>query len=71
VPLKEDHRDITNLTYNKIGIIKKLILEALINNRYNNYTKSEVKQIVQDAITRGVISISDLSPKLVETEKLK
>ena len=30
VPLKEDHRDITNLTYNKIGIIKKLILEAFV-----------------------------------------
>lgn len=67
---KNMHRDLSELTYSKLGIIKDLIIEFLSKNDENFMTKSDLKKLLKSAIDADIIRIKDLNPELVLNEKL-
>ena len=68
--LKNTHKDISKLTYKRLGIIKDLIIEQLENDDETFFTKSKLKEILKKAIHDGKVSKNSLHPDLVENEKL-
>lgn len=68
--LKEKHRDISNLTYTKLGIIKDIILESIRKNDSNFLTKVQLRKLIKEAIESGKLLKEKLNPELVENEKL-
>jgi hypothetical protein len=70
--LKNTHRDITNLTYSRLGIVKNLILDSLENNKNKEMfiTKSKLKSFLNNAIKNGKVNKTDLNKELIENEKL-
>lgn len=67
---KDKHRDISELTYSKLGVIKDLIIEFLNKNDENFMTRSDLKKLIKSAIDTDIIKIQDLNPELVSNEKL-
>ena len=70
VSLKNTHKDISKLTYRRLGIIKDLIIEQLKNDDETFFTKSQLKEILKKAIHEGKVSKDSLNPDLVKNEKL-
>lgn len=68
--LVESHRDIEELTYIKLGVVKDLILECIDNDKASFMTKKNLKDLLKDAIKNGKIQKETLNPELVEKEKL-
>lgn len=66
--LKNTHKDISNLTYKKLGIVKTLILESINSEHFT--TKKQLKVIIKKALQEGKVDIDSLNEKLVENEKL-
>ncbi|UYQ93957.1 hypothetical protein MKQ68_02465 [Chitinophaga horti] len=65
------HQDISSLTYNKLGAVKDLILHCFSSpTTFQTYTRKQLKDLIKDAITNNSISISELNPELVASEKL-
>ena len=59
--LKEIHRDLSGLTFSKLGQIKDHIVERIRNDKLKRYTKGKLKKILLDAINKGVLEIEDLN----------
>lgn len=55
------HRDLTDLTYSKMGIIKDCIIERIKNDKMKRYTAASLKKILKDAIEKGLIKQEDLN----------
>ena len=70
VSLKNTHKDISKLTYQRLGIIKDLIIEQLENDDETFFTKPKLKEILKRAIHEGKVNKDSLHPDLVENEKL-
>lgn len=68
--LKKAHRDISNLTYSRLGIVKNLILDCLANDKETFITKSKLKAFLKKAIADGKVNKADLNQELVENESL-
>lgn len=68
--LVDKHRDIENLTYVKLGIIKDLILDCISNDRTSFITRKSLKELLIHAIKTGKIKKESLNPELVEKENL-
>lgn len=70
--LKKNHRDITNLTYNRLGIVKSLILNSLAEDKNQEMfiTKSKLKVFLKKSMEDGKLKKSDLNKELIENENL-
>lgn len=56
-----NHRDMTQLTYIKLGILKDLILKSLnTNNYYKRYTKTELKEHYHHLIKNSKLNKEEL-----------
>lgn len=64
--LKNSHRDISELTYTKIGKVKDVVLDCLKNNRFKSVTKGELKKLLADAISKKQLSFEDLHENIVK-----
>lgn len=58
--LKEIHRDLSELTYSKLGYIKDHIVERIRKDKLKRYTKGQLKKMLLDAIDKGVLKLEDL-----------
>ena len=61
------HRDISNLTYSKLGIMAEIILHSFKNNRVIRRPKSEIIKIVIKAIKQGRLDFSRLHDNIKKT----
>lgn len=68
--LKNLHRDISQLTYSKLGIIKTLIIEFLEKNDDHFFSRADLKKLLKSAIDEGIVKIEDLNKELIKNEKL-
>lgn len=68
--LKDTHKNISKLTYSRLGIVKYLILNSLVKNEETFFTKAKLKKILKDAITKGKLDKNDLNSDLIQNEKL-
>jgi hypothetical protein len=68
--LKNTHKDISKLTYQRLGIIKDLIIEKLKYNEETFFTRAKLKQILKNAIDTGKVAKDSLNPELVKNENL-
>ncbi|MBS1774732.1 MAG: hypothetical protein JSS64_00440 [Bacteroidetes bacterium] len=70
--LKNNHRDIANLTYNRLGIVKNIILDCLAEdtNKEAFFTRAKLKVLLKKAIDDGKVNKEDLNKELIENEKL-
>jgi hypothetical protein len=58
--LAKTHRDIADLTFSKIGIIKDHIVERIRTKHLRRYTKGTLKKLIKDAIEDGKLKLEDL-----------
>jgi len=70
VDLKNAHKDLTKLTYFRLGIIKDLIIERLVESEETFFTKAQLKGILKKAILNGKVDVNLLNQELIEKEKL-
>jgi hypothetical protein len=68
--LSSTHKDISTLTYSRLGTVKDLILDKLKDNKETFYTKAQLKGILKNAISTGRVNINFLNPELLLNEKL-
>jgi len=68
--LVKNHNDISNLTYQKLGIVKNIVIDSIQNEKSSFFSKKQLKAILNNAIERGVLDKNDLNSELVEKEKL-
>ena len=64
------HKDITNLTYSKLGIVKDLIVDCIRESRTTFYTRKQLKDLITKALKDGKVDKLDLHKDLVASEKL-
>ncbi len=58
--LAQNHRDLAELTFSKIGSIKDYIVERIRTDNLRRYTKGSLKKLIQLAIKEGTIELDDL-----------
>lgn len=68
--LVKSHKDISNLTYAKLGIIKNLIIDCIQEGRCSFFSRAQLKKIINTAIESGRLKKEDLNEELVKKEKL-
>lgn len=68
--LINNHKDLTNLTYSKLGVVKDLILDCIKENNTKLYTKKQLQVIIKKALADGVLNKIDLHADLIASEKL-
>ncbi len=59
--LKEIHRDLSELTFSKLGNVKDHIVERIRNDKLRRFTKGKLKKILRDAIEKGFLELDDLN----------
>jgi len=64
------HKDLTNLTYSKLGIVKDLIVDCIKGSRTAFYTRRQLKDLITKALKDGKVDKLDLHKDLVESERL-
>lgn len=62
--LKSNHRDITGLTFLKLGDVRDIVIDSIQNDRYMNITRTALKKILKEALSKGLINIDDLNPDM-------
>jgi hypothetical protein len=68
--LVNNHCDIEDLTYKKLGQIKDLIINSIQTNKVSFITKSKLKTVLVEAIKKGKLDKQSLNPELIQNEKL-
>lgn len=68
--LVKRHKDLSNLTYRKLGIVKEVVVDSIKRNKVRLFTKQELKTILLEGIANGLVDKAKLNPKLIETEKI-
>ena len=58
------HRDISDLTYTKLGIVKDHIVERIRNDKIKRYTVGALKKILKEAIKKGILKKNDLKESI-------
>lgn len=69
--LKSSHRDISELTYTKIGKVKDVVLDCLKNDRFKSVTKGELKKLLAEAISKDQLKFEDLHENVIKELKKK
>lgn len=64
------HRDLNNLTYSKLGIVKDLNVDSIKDNRTTFFTKKQLKELITKALEDGRVDKLELHQDLVASEKL-
>jgi hypothetical protein len=64
------HKNISDLTYRKLGIVRNIIVDCINNDKHAFKTRSQIKKIVKSAIETGKLQKDKLNPKLIEKERL-
>lgn len=59
--LKEIHRDLSELTFSKLGHIKDHIVERIRNDKIKRFTKGDLKKLLKKAIEKGFLELDDLN----------
>ncbi len=59
-PMNSAHRDLTDITYSKLGIIKDCIIKAIRKDLLKRFTRSKLKSILIKAIENGKLNPEDL-----------
>ena len=59
--LKEIHRDLSELTFSKLGHIKDHIVERIRNDKIKRFTKGSLRKILKKAIEKGFLELDDLN----------
>ena len=54
------HRDISELTYAKLGVVKNLIVDSIRKDKVKRYTKSDLKKILLSSIREGKLESARL-----------
>lgn len=62
--LVKNHRDICNLTYVKLGVVKELIVKAIKEEKTDCYTRSKLLSILKEAIKKGEVKKENLRAPL-------
>lgn len=68
--LKDKHRDLSKLTYKKLGLIKDIIVTAITENKSSFMTRSDLKSLLKKSIQEGKVNLESLNPDLITNEKL-
>ena len=67
--MKEKHRNLSQLDYEKLGTIAEIIIEEIKSNRDVRFSVGKQKEILRQAIKNGLISIESLNIGI--SDKLK
>ena len=59
--LQETHRNLSDLSYSKLGVIAYHIVEQLNQNNSKRYTEGQIKRILRTAIEQSRLGVDDLS----------
>lgn len=62
--LRDIHRDLIDLTFSKLGIIKEHIVERIRSKKLKRFTKGQLKKLLNDAINNGLLKLDDLNDSL-------
>jgi hypothetical protein len=62
--IKDKHRDISELTYSKLGNVKDIVLDCLRNNRFKTITRANLKTMLAKSIEQGLLDKSNLSEEI-------
>lgn len=68
--LVKKHKNISDLSYSKLGIIKDIILECINKGKYKFITRENIKKLVKSSIEAGKLQKEKLNEKLIDNEKL-
>jgi len=58
--LKNAHRDISELTFTKLGEVKDHIVERIRNQKLKRYTVGSLKKLLKKSIEQGLLKKDDL-----------
>lgn len=58
--LKDAHRDISELTFTKLGEVKDHIVERIRNQKLKRYTVGSLKKLLKKSIEQGLLKKEDL-----------
>lgn len=64
--LKKYHIDIVNLNLASLEKLAKFIANSVNNHKYKRFSLLKVKQIIQNALDKNLLSLSDLHEKVQE-----
>ncbi|MDI9313023.1 MAG: hypothetical protein QM535_22625 [Limnohabitans sp.] len=64
--LIDTHRDLEELTFSKLGIVKDYIVERIRNDKLKRYTVATLKKLLKSAIENGLIKKEDLKETMRE-----
>jgi len=64
--LVKSHRDLSNLTYKKMGIIKDFMIEGIRNNLTQRVNRAQQIELLKDAIKNDLVAPVALKPKVRE-----
>jgi len=63
---KQDHVDITNLTYEKLGVIASYILQQIKKGKCHRHRLLELKDMIEKAIAAGKVEADLLSEFIIK-----
>jgi len=67
---KDKHRDLTELTYPKLGTVAEIIIKCIKENKRINYSRKTIKEMLHNSLNNGKIKREKLSEKLIKDLKL-
>ena len=56
----ENHRDVVRLKYRTLGVLTDLIIARITTPAVRRYTKTQLIDLLRDAVTSGRVEITDL-----------
>ncbi len=62
--IKDKHRDISELTYSKLGDVKDIVLDCLRNDRFKTITRANLKKMLIKSIEDGLLDRASLSDEM-------
>jgi hypothetical protein len=62
--LVETHRDVSGLSYTKLGHVKEHLVQRIRVDKIKRYTASSIKKILSKALSDGLIQIEDLKESI-------
>jgi len=62
--LMEAHRDIAELTFTKLGLVKDHIVQRIRNQKIKRYNVNSLKKILTNAINDGLLQKEDLKESI-------
>ena len=68
--LRNSHRDISNLTYERLGIIKDFVLDSFKKKRTIRFTEKKLIKILKEAINHNRLNYEDLKEGILSCIQL-